>query len=844
MTKSVRRLAEQFMPEHYDLHINLSKRVERVFSGTVTLTGKLTHTAPHIALHTKELTITSASINGKDATTTQAADDELRITTGHDLPAADYTLHITFEGRITDPMHGLYPCYFTDNGVAKELLMTQLESHSAREVFPCVDEPAAKATFELTLTTEPGVTTLSNTPIARTAIENDLLVTTFEQTPKMSSYLLAFITGELVFKETKSQSGVVIRAYATSAHAEELGFSLAFAAKVLDFYDDYFGVAYPLPKCDLVACPDFAAGAMENWGLITFRESALLVNEKDASADTYQHVALVVAHELAHQWFGNLVTMAWWDHLWLNESFAKWMEYYSTAHFYPEWQLWEQYNATELQYALSRDGLASVQAVQQPVNHPDEIATLFDPAIVYAKGGSLIRMLNEYLGSDVFREGLRLYIKRHAYGNTSTQDLWRALSEASGKDIETFMDDWVSKPGHPVVEYTLRDNHATVSQRRFFSNPAQAKNDSTLWPVPLLSNTPSDTELLTEPSSTLVTAPADYHLLNEGGTGFYHVQYDAASLNKLAKAVAQQKLNTTDRQRLLMDSLSLNRAGVETTVDTLHLLNHYRHESNYAVWLAIGSATGALRLLVNDDPELKPDLQRFIANLSRHQFDRVGWEKQAGEDHFDTLLRPSLLANMVYAEDPAVIDRCNELFDAAQKPEDLNPDTRTVVYCAAVRKQGKPAVKKLLAWYKSTQSADERVNICAGITCIRDENYAQELLALLTTKTIKLQDIFYWFIYFIRSRYTRKVTWQWMQANWNWILDKFGGDKDYNFFAKYSASAFSTRDELALYRAFFEPKIAEPALARTVTQGFEDIETRILWRERDLESVAAYLKKV
>ncbi len=844
MTKSVRRLAEQFMPEHYDLHLNITKRTERMFSGQVTITGKLARTAAHISLHAKTLTIAKATINGIDAKPTESDDDELKLTTGSDIVAGNHTLRLDFAGEITDPMHGLYPCYFTHDGKAKELLMTQLESHSAREVFPCVDEPAAKATFALTVSSEQNITVLSNTPVASDTLKDSALVTTFERTPKMSTYLLAFVAGELGFKEATNKHGVKIRVYATPAHVHELGFALDHAVKVLDYYDEYFGTPYPLPKCDLVACPDFAAGAMENWGLITFREAALLVDEDDTPADTRQHVAQVIGHELAHQWFGNLVTMEWWDHLWLNESFANWMEHYSTAHFYPEWHIWEQYSATDQQAAFSRDGLASVQAVQQHVNHPDEIATLFDPAIVYAKGGSLIRMLHEYLGAGTFCAGLRIYMKRHAYANTTTADLWKALAEASGKDIEHFMSDWVSKPGHPVVDYIIKDGHASLAQRRFFSNPLQADNkDSTIWPIPLLANTLPDTDLLTVESGQFVVTPAPYYLLNEGGTGFYHTRYDTTNLAAIAGAVSAGTLETFDRQRLLMDNLALNRAGIAPTLDTLHLLAHYSKEADYSVWQAVSNVVGTIRLLINDDPAHKPDLQRFIAKLSRAQFKRLGWKKHDGESHFDTLLRPSVIANLVFAEDPNVTTKCLAMFDTAKKPEDISSDIRSIVYSAAVRTQGRPAVDKLLAWYKTTPSADERINICAGVSAIRDEAVAREVLALFTTKTIKLQDVFYWFVYFIRNRYSRQATWEWMQQNWPWIEKNFGGDYDYGLFPKISAGAFSTREDLVQYREFFEPKLDTPSLARIITQGFEDIEIRVLWRERDLAAVVEFLKK-
>jgi len=844
MTKSVRRLAELFSPAHYNVNLNISKRVERVFSGGVTIEGELPRTDTKIILHAKDMTVTHATIDGAAAKATVGPDDELHLTTGSDIPAGTHTVVVKFEGKITDQMHGIYPCYFTQDGEPRELLMTQLESHSAREAFPCVDEPAAKATFQLTLTTETGITVLSNTPVAQEDEQDGVLVTTFEPTPRMSTYLLAFVVGELAYKEITSKHGVQVRAYATPAHKNELDFALHNAARFLDFYDDFFGTPYPLPKCDLVACPDFAAGAMENWGLMTFREAAMLVDEHDTPADSRQHIAGVIAHELAHQWFGDLVTMQWWDHLWLNESFANWMETYVPAHFYPEWQLWEQYSASEQQYAFTRDGLASVQAVQQHVNHPDEIATLFDPAIVYAKGGSLINMLHQYLGDDVFRKGLQIYMKRHKYSNTVTEDLWHALSEASGKDVEGFMGDWVRQPGHPVVTFTHEDGHATITQNRFFANPAQAKKDDpTVWPVPLLSSSLPDADLLRERSAKVVVQPANIHMLNEGGNGFYHVRYDAKTLQHLAHAVTEGKLEPADRQRLLFDSVALNRAGLEPTLETLRLLSHYDTEGNYAVWLGINAASGTLRVLINDDPSFKPDLQRFIASISHSQYERLGWKQHDSESHFDTLLRPFVIGNMVYAEDAAVVKHCLDMFDKAEKPEDLPSDIRSIIYSAAARERGEPVVNRLLEWYKTTQSADERINLCAGMSSVRDPKVAKLLLDLVTTKTVKLQDVFYWYIYFVRSRYARDVAWEWMVGNWGWIVKQYGGDADYGHFPKYSASAFSTREELARYNEFFGPKRKEQALTRIIQQGAEDIEIRILWRERDLKAVTEFLKK-
>lgn len=844
MTNSVRRLAELFVPAHYDITLNLVDRAKRTYTGTVTLTGALKTASSAIILHAKELAITSATVDDLPVTTKSGDYDELIISADQQLAAGDHVIHLVFSGTITDPMSGVYPCYFEHGNEQKELLMTQFESHAAREAFPCLDEPAAKATFALTLTTEPGITVLSNTPVASQQQNDGALVTQFEQTPKMSTYLLAFVLGDLVSHEAKSAHGVTVRAFATPNHANELAFAAEHCAKVLDFYDDYFAIPYPLPKCDLVACPDFAAGAMENWGLMTFREAALLVDKNDTPAENIQRVAEVIGHELAHQWFGDLVTMQWWDDLWLNESFANWMESYSTAHFYPEWQIWEQYSATEQQSALMRDSLATVQAVQQHVNHPDEIATLFDPAIVYAKGGSLIRMLNEYIGEKTFRNGLRIYMQRHKYSNTTTQDLWNALSEASGKDIGAFMNAWITKPGHPIITCNAKGDELTLHQQRFYANPNNADpNDASLWPAPILCDSLPDADILAIKQKTFTAKAAPYHLINKGGTGFYHTKYDAATMQAIAAAVSDGKLSVTDRQRLLMDAYALNRAGAVPTVQTLQLLDHYTNEANYAVWLGMNAALNAARILVNEDAHLKPHVRRFVADVSRSQYERLGWDLISGESHFDALLRPFALANMAYSRDPEVEQKCVELFNAAKQPEDLLSDTRSIIYSVAVRKNEAPAVKKLLNWYATTQSADERINICAGLSNARDPQQIQELLALITSKTVKLQDAYYWFVYFFRSHHARQAAWQWMQDNWQWIRKNFEGEHEYDYFPRTTGSIFSTPQELAQYKAFFMPKLSEPALKRVITQGIEDIETKMLWRERDLAAIADYLKQ-
>lgn len=839
----IRQLHEIFIPKHYALSLNL-QRVERQFSGTVIITGTLPKDAEAIILHAKALTITSITVNGEQATTAAGTFDELSVTTGKQFTAGEYTLECSFTGVITDPMNGLYPCYFKLDGKDEELLATQFESHHAREVFPCIDEPAAKATFDLTLTTEKAVTVIANTPIKEQSETEETLTSTFETTPIMSTYLLAWVVGKLGYTEATTKDGVVVRAYATPDKVENTRFALDVAVRTLDFYNEYFGIPYPLPKCDMIALPDFSSGAMENWGCITFRESCFLVDEFTAIG-TKQYAATVVAHELAHQWFGNLVTMQWWNDLWLNESFASWIEYLALDELFPEWQVWTQFYDGETAHALDRDSLAHVQSVRQEVNNPEEIRTLFDGAIVYAKGASLLHMLHAYIGKEAFRDGLQIYLKRHQYANATADDLWQALSESSNKDAGAFMQSWITQPGHPVLTVGVSDSQVVLHQKRFYGNPKEGQpHDATTWPVPLLSGGAINTELLEETGATLPLQPHDKPLLlNQGRTGFYLTAYDSQHLLKLATEVKQGQLSTLDRLGLLSEAYDLARAGQQSTLQMLQLLEAYQDESSEPVWGAIASAIGALRMMINEDQEQKPHLQRFVHSLVTQQFERLSWDRKAGEPYFDELLRPTIVGLSCYTENPAVIQHAQKLFAEAEKPEAILGDIRASVLAVNAKFGGQEAFDKLLNWYKQTSSAEMRIQLTAGLAAVKDQASIDELLAMLTTKAVKLQDLFYWYVYLIRSHAARKSAWQWTQDNWGWIEKNFGSDMHFSDFPRYSASAFSTKEELEQYKAYFSDKVDNPALGRDIKQGMEAIEARVLWRDRDLASVVEYLKK-
>jgi len=837
--KTVPRLIDTFIPNHYALTLDLTHAEEKSFSGSVIISGE--STGESISLHSKELTIHSASIDDRPAEFSHDEFDELRLSRP-DLSSGQHVVRIEFSGAITDAMHGLYPCYFTHDGTKKHLLATQFESHHAREVFPCVDEPAAKATYDLMLITKPGLTALSNMPIKWSEEKNGLMTTYFEQTPRMSSYLLAFVVGELHKKTAHTKFGVEVNIWATPAQNEEtLNFALDIATRSIDFYNEYFGVPYPLPKSDHVALPDFSSGAMENWGLITYRESCLLADPKLTPESSKRFIATVIAHELSHQWFGNLVTMQWWNDLWLNESFANMMEYVAVDALHPEWRMWEDFATNEVTAALRRDSLDGVQSVQADVNHPDEISTLFDPAIVYAKGGRLLVMVRRLIGEEAFRAGLKSYFEKFAYQNTVGDDLWRELQTASGQPIVDLMNTWISQPGLPIVQVEQNNSGeqptATLRQERFFIGDHQPSD--ALWPIPLFANQPLD-DILTEREKTF-TANGDVRL-NCGLNGHFVTHYDSAAQDRLIEKAAE--LPTLDKICLLQDMALLARAGRESSAALLPLARVFQHETNERVFNKAGTNLVELRKFVDDSKAGRARLKQISAEFARDTFMELGWDEQDGESDDDRERRTAALGLMLYGEDSAALAEAKRRFNETN-PDDLPTEIRPLIINANVRYFETPEmIDRLFMIYQNTPSADLQVDIALSLTSTKHPATAERILtAIKDADIIRPQDASRWFIYLIRTRENRQIAWNWLKENWSWVKDTFGGDKSYDNFIRYAASALLTRDELNDFTKFTKPLRAEPVLTRTIDLGVREIAGRVALIERDKAAVIKALEE-
>ncbi len=854
MPNYVKRLFNQFHPEKYHLSITIDNQ-KMIFSGQVIITGKKTgRVNKRFTFHQKDLTISSATIDKLDKNNLVRVPisrinhhntlNEIRLHSNDLIYPGNYQITMNFSGKINTGLNGIYQAFFKDNGVSKTIITTQFESHYARQAFPCIDEPEAKAIFSLNLTTDKNLTTLSNMPITKTKINDNLKIVNFEDTPPMSTYLLAFTVGELEYKEGKTKDGIVVRTYATPDKIKLTSYSIKIAIQALEFFSDYFKMPYPLQKLDMVAIPDFSAGAMENWGLITYRETCLLTNELDNNIDSLQQIALVISHEISHQWFGNLVTMKWWNDLWLNESFANLMEYKACSIIYPEWNIFEQFVKNEVNAAKKRDSLINVQPIRTSLKHPDEISTLFDPSIVYAKGGSVLYMLMNYIGENNFRDGLKIYFDRFKYQNTTADDLWSTISEVSKLDVKGFMNKWINVSGYPIVEidWQPHDSRAKISQSRFLIEESNDYADN-IWQIPLASNQAIKPELLTKKSSNIFIPKSENNkvmILNKNGESYYLPYYK--NKDHLALITQNIKYSTAIDRFSLIDNYNLfQRSRLCQLTDVLNLINGYRQEEDDNVWSSISMTISEVRRLIEGNEKLKHKMNSLINELITELISKIGFDDRTTDSSKTIRLRILILSIAASADNLAVITEFNNRFNNFKKPADLNPNIRHIIYYTAIKNDKN--FNFMLKLHNSLTIHDEKEEVATALTSTKNPTHIKTLLELLKSDNIKKQNIMYIFSYLISNYSARTLTWDWMKDNWTFIEESFKSEKNYGFFARIAANYFSTTEQLENYQDFFEPKINQLALKRDVLLGIAEIKSRIAWRDYNQDKITSWLNK-
>lgn len=836
------RFYEKFQPVHYDIYLDID-RAAKYFKGITTIKGNAVDTK--IALHQKFLNVASVQADGQDVPFSFSDRQEaIQLELPH---SGDVELKVVYDAKLTDTMMGIYPSYYTVAGQKKQLIGTQFETTAARQAFPGIDEPEAKATFSLAIKydEQPGETIIANMP--EDHVENG--VHYFQETVKMSTYLVAFAFGELQSKFAKTKSGVEIGVFSTKAHQpKELDFSLDIAKRAIEFYEDFYQTPYPLPQSYQLALPDFSAGAMENWGLVTYREAYMLLDPDNTTLNQKRLIATVITHELAHQWFGDLVTMKWWDDLWLNESFANMMEYVAVDALEPEWNVWEMFQTSEVPMALQRDATDGVQSVHVAVDDPAEIDTLFDGAIVYAKGARMLVMVRALLGDDAMRRGLKNYFAAHQYGNATGADLWQALGEASGMNVGQIMESWLEHPGYPVVEVKVEDGKLMLSQQQFFIGDGEEKGR--LWQIPLNANYNQAPAIFSEQSLVL----GDYAQLrkqngrpfriNVGDNSHVIVKYDETLLNDILDHL--DELGAIDQLQLLQDLRLLAEGRQISYAQIVPLLSRFKDSRSGIVNEMLYHVANSLKNFVQPAAKTERQLQQLFDQLSVKQVQRLGWLSQKGERNDDQLTRPIVLSAALYAQNSDAIKQAQALFDQYQDHlADLPADVRGLVLANEVKNYGSQELfDTLLADYQKTADAGFKQDICAALTKTQDDQLIAQLIdRFKDADTIKPQDLRAWFRGVLANDHGQQAAWDWIQQEWSWLEKTVGGDMEFPTYITVISRIFKTSQRLAEFKRFFTPKENDPMLKREIQMDEKVIASRVELIESEQAAVNAAIAK-
>ena len=784
------KFLDYFVPEKYVLDLKLDKKAKQI-RGMVVVSGEVL--AETVKFHAVRLEVTDVLVNGEKRKF-KADGEKLEI---FEMMLGEAEITIYYNGVLNENMEGAYLSTYEHEGRTEIIVATQFESHYAREAFPCVDEPAAKAIFELSLTTDAGDLVLSNTP-AKIVVKN---TTVFEPTPRMSTYLLAWVVGKFHGKTIVNKNGVKITTYAAlNQDLAAVDFANEIAAKSLEFYDNNFGVKYPLKKLDQVALPDFEAGAMENWGLVTYRESMLLAGES-ATLGTKKGVALTVAHELSHQWFGDLVTMKWWDDLWLNESFASVMEYFAVDFIHPEYKIFEGFFTGDAYMALTRDAYKDVQSVHQEVHDPAEISTLFDGAIVYSKGARLMLMVIRLMGWKSFCDGLKKYFEKYQYENTIGDDLWACLSTCAGFDVGAMMHAFIDRPGYPVVT-NAGDNFKKFTQKRFLLDGEMKESDWSLLEI------------------------------REDMTGHYVLNLSEEEFNERLSRF--DELSLEEKLRLLIDRNLLAKTDLVSSASLLRLISKFKNEDSAAVWGIILSIVANLKIFFECDSEEEKKYKKFVGELVKPKLTEIGLVTRDGDDENTIRLRSVLLGLDYYAETEANLRELAEMYSSDY--DKLDTEIREDIIDAKLYFEPE-VIAEYLEAYKKIADPELKFELLLAGAIAKDPAVLQKMLALLgQTEIVKPQDQMYLYVYLYRNPRSREKAFSWLRSHWEDVKSMVG-DKSIDNYPRYMANTIRTEEEFVAWKEFFEPMIHDPVLTRTIEIGRNEIKARLKLIAMDKKSV-------
>lgn len=852
-TKSV-LLPNNVSPISYKLRIH-PDLLSFTFSGNEIIKIKINKETNKITLHSKDIDIETVKyINKKKEEYASKITYNLEKETAtfhfkNKIKKGTGELSIIFSGIITDNLRGFYKSKYQIDGKEKYLVTTQFESTDARRAFPCFDEPAHKASFEVSFIIPNDHTAISNTlPITIKEHNEGYKIVSFSPTPKMSTYLLAFIIGEFEYVEGKThlnkssgqaKEGVQIRVFTTKGKMHQAKFALDVAIKSLEFYNEYFDIPYPMPNLDLIAIPDFESGAMENWGAITFRETALLVDEENSSLSNKQWVALVIAHEIAHQWFGNLVTMHWWTDLWLNEGFASYMEKACINKLFPNWNIWEmQISSGRFRKAIGIDSLENSHPIEVKVEHPDEISEIFD-MVSYEKGSAIIRMLNEYLGENKFRNGLKYYLKKHSYANTKTIHLWEAFEKISGKPVKKIMNTWTNQSGFPLVNIrSISKNYLELSQERYFSSRISKKNnkDKSLWQIPISYN---NKKIILNKKKIIIKNEIE-NKINQKETSFIRVRYNSEILENIKKEITENHVSIIDRLGIIRDVFSLAEGGYIKTSEALELSLIFKDEKEYIILSELASKINKIFYLIKDESFIEK-YKEYCRSLFTPLVEYMGFEKKKGEKHEEIFLRNLAISQSAFYGDKKVIKEIQKIF-TNRVVKQIDADIRGLIY-NTVAANGKISDWKLFEkLFEKETMHEEKDRYAVALTSFKNIDLLKKSLSFIMSSKIREQDTPHLLSAIWMNEKGQDLVFEFIMKNWGIILKKYGEGGHFLSKLVEPLGEHKSLKDLKDAKKFFSKNVA-PGAERTLKQAYEKIASNVAWLHDDKKDIENWLNK-
>ncbi|XP_037041212.1 puromycin-sensitive aminopeptidase-like [Bradysia coprophila] len=856
--KQFERLPTNVTPKHYAVSITTIDFERYTFKGQLTVKVLVNEATKVIKLNVGQVVVSDVVFE-KDKQIVKAnslslhfGQEIVTISFESPLEVGEGQIKLNFNGNLHQRMKGFYRCKQADGSYGAS---THFEPTCARMAFPCWDEPSLKATFDISLRVPENKTALSNMDVKNVNSDQIGFKTYhFNTTPLMSTYLVAFVVGDYDFVEDKvPDKDLTVRVYTPTGKKEQGRFALKVAKECLGLYNEYFGIAYPLKKCDLIAISDFPIGAMENWGLVTFREARLLCDPQNTSSATKQNIKLVIGHELAHMWFGNLVTMYWWTDLWLKEGFAEFIMYMSVGQLYPDMQTWSTFVADILGPALELDALHSSHPIEVEVGHPSEVEQIFD-SITYYKGASIIRMLHSFIGAENFKKGLQHYLRQYQFGNATTMNLWESFETVSDQNVGKVMSTWTKQKGFPVIEVVQRRLPAEkrvvldISQKKFSMSELTAEDSKAIWSIPITVCTRREpTEKMVclldgrNMEVTIENVDADdWVKVNANSVGYYHVLYESSHLSELLPAVESKALSPLDRWNLQNDLFALVQAGRTSTVDVLKLMKSFVNEDDYTVWAAVDNALERLDILLanTDDQEL---LHAFGREILQNVYANVGWNASPKESHTRALLRSLVIRRLGTFGDENVTNAALKHFDAHVNGSSvLAADLRSAVYRTVIHSKRKHIFDALMKLFREADLHEEKNRIFGALGCVDDQTQIERVLQFALSNEVRPQDTHFVLGSLASSMKGRNAVWAHFRACYLEYRRRYDGSVGFGDIVKLVTQNFASDSKATEIEQFFD-KNRIPGTERSVKQAVETIRIQAKWLNRDLESIRKYL---